>query len=247
VGSSFLRAATASLAGTALLVAVAVGGMRATGAAASPAQATALPVGEVRPGLHLPFRDGPPARVTGGFGEDSCYACHWDGTENDEVGSLRVSGFPERFEPGASYPLELVLARPGMAVAGFQLAVRHAEDTTQAGRLEVPESEKGRVGILTEREVQFAHHLLPGIEPASADTARWSVMWTAPEGSEARVLLHVSAVAGDDDESQMGDAVYTLELASRPDPGALAGPSRGRAVPPAPAGAHRPGDRRRDG
>jgi acetylornithine deacetylase/succinyl-diaminopimelate desuccinylase-like protein len=38
-------------------------------------------------------------------------------------------------------------------------------------------------------------------------------MWTAPARGE-RVRLHVAAVAGDGDESQMGDHVYTLEAES---------------------------------
>jgi hypothetical protein len=157
------------------------------------------------------FKDGPPARVTGGFGEDSCFACHFDGTENDGRGTFSVAGLPAGFVPSETYPLVLTLSRPGMAVAGFQLAVRHAGDGSAAGTLAVPPEEDGRVGLLHERHVPFAHHHSGGIDLAAPGTGRWMVFWTAP-ASGGRVLVHAAAVAGDGDDSQMGDHVYTVEL-----------------------------------
>ena len=59
--------------------------------------------------LALHFRDGPPARVTGGFGEDSCLACHSGKALNEAGGRLTLSGFPEMYVPGARYELELRL------------------------------------------------------------------------------------------------------------------------------------------
>jgi hypothetical protein len=197
-----------------------MGGPDALASSVSPVRVGGPGLTQTEPGLarppHLLFRDGPPARVTGGFGEDSCYACHWEGTENDETGVLAVHGFPGAYDPGVAYDLEVVLARPGMAVAGFQLATRHEGDGSQAGELGVPADETQRVTVLVEREIHFAQHLLPGTQLTSPDTARWMVRWTAPEEPHAQVLLHLSAVAGDGDSSQMGDAVYTLELQSRP-------------------------------
>lgn len=160
------------------------------------------------------FRDGPPARVTGGFGEDSCFACHWEGKQNDGLGRLDVMGFPATFDPGRSYRLQVELARSGMKAAGFQLAVRHATDTTQAGDIAVPPDEAGRIAVISEQDVLFAQHLLPATRVDGTGTARWHLDWTAPHHG-GTVLLHVSAVAGDADESQMGDHVYTLELESQ--------------------------------
>ncbi len=169
----------------------------------------------VTPGGTL-FRDGPPARVSGGFGEDSCFACHWGGEENDGVGRLALTGAPDRYEPGREYDLEVTLVRRGMEVAGFQLASRFAADTAQAGEFQVPGDEEGRVSILQERGVHFVHHTLGGIRLAAPDTARWRVRWRAPvDPGRGVVLFHLSAVAGDDDESQMGDFAYTVELSTR--------------------------------
>ncbi len=177
--------------------------------------ASATPTGSSPTGDHPAFRDGPPARVTGGFGEDSCFACHWDGTENDGVGRLQVSGFPEEYEPGVDYELGISLRHPELVVAGFQLAVRTRDGEAQAGALGLPDPDEGRVAILVDREVEFAHHTVSGTEPVENAAARWSLQWTAPETGSGTALLHISAVAGDGDDSQMGDAVYTLELESR--------------------------------
>jgi hypothetical protein len=160
--------------------------------------------------LALHFRDGPPAQVTGGFGGDSCIACHSGNTLNDGVGRLTLEGFPERYTPGATYELELTLSRtPAIAAAGFQLAVRR-DDSTQAGTLQVPAEDPARIALLDERGVQYAHHQLAKPAAPPAETVRWKLSWTAPEEA-GKILVHAAAVAGNGDESQTGDHVYTLE------------------------------------
>ncbi len=172
------------------------------------------------------FRDGPPARVTAGFGEDSCTACHYDDSVPPATGRLTLSGFPDRYTPGQTYRLQLLLEHAGMAVAGFQLAIRYPEDASQAGSLAAPDDEPGRVTIVEEREIQFAQQLLDGSSPdhdvdaeasddpdlaASPRQAYWRFSWTAPDSSRP-VIVHAAALAGDGDESQIGDVVYTLEM-----------------------------------
>ena len=160
--------------------------------------------------LALHFRDGPPARVTGGFGEDSCAACHFGNALNEGAGKLTLAGFPARFEPGETYALELTLERPGMKAAGFELAIRQADGKTQAGRIKVAETDEASVALLEERGVQFAHQRAPAPPAAGESAVRWRLSWTAPESGGA-ATLHAAAAAGDGDESQAGDFVYTLE------------------------------------
>ena len=160
--------------------------------------------------LALHFRDGPPAQVTGGFGWDSCIACHAGNALNDDVGRLTLEGFPERYTPGATYDLELTLTRPPeIAAAGFQLASRRA-DSTQAGTIQVAAEDQARIALLDERGVQYAHHQLAEPAAPATETVRWKLSWTAPQAS-GEILVHAAAVAGDGDESQTGDYVYTLE------------------------------------
>jgi hypothetical protein len=222
-----LRAALA-LGGSAVLAILILGGVRGALASSALTEGEAprialielaagpvdAPPSRAQPGPAT-FPDGAPARVTGGFGEDSCYVCHWNGPENDGVGSLRVLGLPDRYEAGRSYPLTLELERPGMNVAGFQMTIRTLADTTQAGTFHVPDGEGERLTVVTDRDVEFAQHLEGGTVLHAPGASRWTVKWTAPAHRGA-VALHVAALAGDGDRSQMGDHVYTLEKVSRP-------------------------------
>ena len=100
---------------------------------------------------------------------------------------------------------------------GFQLAVRNSEDRTQAGDVTI--SDDKRLGILDERGVQFVQHRLTAAPATGEDTVRWQIAWSAPK-SAGRVTLHAAAVAGDGDESQAGDYVYTLAAKTESDPAA---------------------------
>lgn len=180
---------------------------------AAPAAALAAALLPAPALLALHFRDGPPAQVTGGFGGDSCIACHSGNALNDDVGRLTLEGFPDRYTAGTTYDLELTLSRtPEIPVAGFQLAVRLA-DSTQAGKIQVPAEDQTRIVVLDERGVQYAHHRLVDPAPPASETVRWKLSWTAPEAI-GQLFVHAAAVAGDGDESQTGDHVYTLEKAA---------------------------------
>lgn len=166
--------------------------------------------------LALHFRDGPPARVTGGFGEDSCLACHSGNALNDPGGRLTLDGFPKTYRPGVTYELELSLSRPPkLASAGFQLAIRLADGKTQAGTIQAFAEDDPRIGMLEERGVQFAHQRLAEVSPPESSRVNWKLAWTAP-ASVGPVVVHAAAVAADGDDSQLGDYVYTLEAFAEP-------------------------------
>jgi hypothetical protein len=192
------------LAAALLTVAVGLGALVAT-STAHPAPAVSLAA--------APFPDGPPARVTGGFGEDTCADCHFNYDEAAPPGTLNVAGFPACYREGERYELIVTLQDPDMAAAGFQLAVRFARDASHAGILATPDEEAGRVAVLTDREIMFAQHTLDGSTLTEPGAASWSVHWTAPAG-RGRVLLHVAGLAGDGDQSQEGDRTYSVEGAS---------------------------------
>jgi hypothetical protein len=164
----------------------------------------------------LHFRDGPPARVTGGFGEDTCIACHSGRPLNDSKGRLTITGFPATFTPGETYEIELALSRPGLVAAGFELAVRHVAEASQAGVLRTLAGSEERIGLLEERGIQFAHQLRPDVADAADGTMRWQLSWTAPD-AVAPVVVHATAVAGNADDSELGDYVYTAELTAQPE------------------------------
>jgi len=164
-----------------------------------------------------PYLDGAPPGFSGGFGEDSCLACHFDEDLNQPPGRLILSGVPASYTPGETYPLSISLTRPGLVLAGFQLTSRF-EDGTQAGMLAPPSGGDERVAISsdTDTRVLYAHQRGTAAEPAAPAAARWTVSWTAPEADARAVLFHVAANAADGDGSASGDYVYTTAAAALP-------------------------------
>jgi hypothetical protein len=163
------------------------------------------------------FPDGPPPAHTGGFGEPTCRACHFDGDLNAEGGSLAISGIPPTYVPGRTYRLTITLQRGEMKVGGFQLAARFAAGASagqQAGTLRPLDV---RVQLKeSAAHVQYASHTRPGIQLTAAGRIEWALEWTAPASAAGEVAFHAAATAGSADESPLGDLIYTTVERSRP-------------------------------
>ena len=159
------------------------------------------------------YLDGPPTAHTGGFGEPTCHRCHFDQPLNDPGGSLRLLGVPEVYRAGARYTLTIDLARTGVQRGGFQVAARFAEGAhagRQAGALAELDD---RVKVVRDDSsaVQYTYHTEAGTALDTPHTMRWTVAWTAPETTQARVVFHVAANAANDDASEFGDFIYVAE------------------------------------
>ena len=165
------------------------------------------------PGWSPATRDRPPTAVTGGFGEPTCQLCHSEAAVNSGPGRLLLDGVPHAYEPGAAYPITLTVVHGGARVFGFELAARH-EGGGQAGSLAPAAGSEERVGITPEAGISYAHHLRPGTMPLAPDTARWLLVWTAPDAG-GTVSFHAAANAANDDDSPLGDYVYTATAVSR--------------------------------
>jgi hypothetical protein len=161
------------------------------------------------------YRDGPPPGFSGGFGEASCHGCHSEMELNDSRGKAVLAGVPERYAPGQVYPLTVTLTRPGFAVGGFELTARFEDGGAQAGALAVPPDQQGRLAVATDRDVQYAYQRLPGSERVAPDTARWTLLWTAPAQGGA-VQFNVASNAANQDESTSGDYIYTTVARANP-------------------------------
>ena len=161
------------------------------------------------------YAEGAPPGFSGGSGEQSCHACHFEAEINQKPGLLTVTGVPERFTPGERYTLTVSLTRPGLKLGGFQLAAR-LDNGAQAGTLTAPPDNAGRIGIESQGGIQYASQRRPGATPVAADTTRWTVLWQAPAAPAQAVQVHVAANAADGDESVRGDYIYTTVLKTSP-------------------------------
>ena len=162
------------------------------------------------------YPDRPPPAHTGGFGEPTCRACHFDAPPDAPGGRIVLSGIPARYAPGATYRVTVAVEREGMALAGFQLAARFA-DGAQAGALRAVDA-RAQVGEGAAPGVRYAEHTRAGTTVEAPGRAAWTVEWTAPAAAAGPVAFHAAANAADGDASQLGDFVYADSAASAPGP-----------------------------
>lgn len=163
------------------------------------------------------FPDGPPLAHTGGFGEPTCRACHFDGDLDVEGGGLALGGIPAAYVSGEPYRITVTLRRGEMKRGGFELAVRFAEGAAagrQAGSLRALD-ERVKVTEGTPGGVQYATQARPGVQISEAGKIEWVVEWTAPSPAEGPVVFHAAANAANGDASQFGDFVYTATQTAR--------------------------------
>jgi len=161
------------------------------------------------------YAEGAPQGFSGGFGEQSCHACHFHGEINSGPRRVAIAGVPERFVSGERYPLTITLSRPDMRLGGFQLTARFKDDGRQAGTLAPAPGEEERIAVEPQGGVAYAGHRRNGTALAALDTARWSLVWTAPKAG-GPVVFHVAATAGDGDGTVEGDFVETAIVETTP-------------------------------
>jgi hypothetical protein len=161
------------------------------------------------------YAEGAPPGFSGGFKEDSCHACHFHEELNAAPGRITIDGVPKTFTAGEQYTLTITLTRPGMKLAGFQLAARFKDAGAQAGTLAPGPADADRVGVESQGGVQYAGQKKVGVSLGAADAATWTIVWTAPASGGA-VMFHVSANAANGNESADGDFVYTASAEAAP-------------------------------
>lgn len=175
------------------------------------------------------YLTGPPPGHTGGFGEPDCTDCHFDAPVNPEGGELRVDGLPDHYAPGETYDLRVVLEADDLERGGFQLSARFGEGDRpgrMAGDLMALETTvqvvAGELEGPGDPDVRYAEHTEAGTGEAarqSADRYSWTVRWTVPEVPDGPVLFHAAANAANDDASEFGDRIFTLEIRVDPPEG----------------------------
>lgn len=122
---------------------------------------------------------------------------------------MRLDGLPGTWRHGRRYRIAVYLRRDSLSVGGYELAARFAAGGRQAGMLQAADSGRSTVTRDTATGVAYAHHTLAGIR-VTADSTRWELLWTAPLSGSGSVEFHAVGVSGNDDNSNLGDAVYRV-------------------------------------
>jgi hypothetical protein len=158
-------------------------------------------------GAHADLRDAPPPAYTGGFGEPTCQACHFEAEVNTGKGKVLLRGAPVTYAPGGVYRLTVMVTQPQLKVGGFELSARY-ENGKPAGVLSAAPADRARTGTTKMDSVSYIHHVVAGIKPVAKDTVRWALLWTAPK-VPGTVVFHLAGNAGNEDDSPLGDFIYT--------------------------------------
>lgn len=145
---------------------------------------------------------------SGGFGEQTCQTCHFDYDLNMEEGALELLGIDNQVKPGKEYELEVVVSRPDMGAAGFQLTARF-EDGSQAGTFVL--NDKVILTPNTPGQIEYLQHAIRNIDPQNGSKV-WSFTWKAPENSDQPIIFNLAANAANGDESAFGDYILVREL-----------------------------------
>jgi hypothetical protein len=153
------------------------------------------------------YPDMPIPGHTGGFGEVTCTACHFDNDVDDPAGALSIAGFPPQPEPDSSYVITVTVTHDAIEAAGFQFAVRDA-DGSQAGNLSASDD---RVVIAELDGIQYVQHSLRGLELIDG-VGTWTFEWTAPPSIGSPLLVHAVGNAANGDRSEFGDFIYTAQV-----------------------------------
>lgn len=158
----------------------------------------------------LAFPQGPDPGHTGGSGQQDCSSCHYAGPDKSADSGIELHGLAATIVPGDTYTIELVVRDPEQQVGGFQLAIRYTDGSdqgTSAGQLSTGEGQQ----TVSAENIEYLSHDTPQVantDNGEAET-RWRFEWTAPQ-TERAMELAVAAVAANDDNSSLGDNVYTL-------------------------------------
>ena len=165
------------------------------------------------------YLDGPPTAHAGGFGGETCHACHFENELDEPGGSLTLDGVPDTFDPSVVYRITVSLERPGMGRAGFQLAARVSEGDRArepAGTLQPLEGDERVQVVAAPDGVTYAQHTEPGTVLTGPEATSWTVEWRPPAVTATSVAFHVAANAANDDASEFGDFIYTAAATTRP-------------------------------
>jgi len=165
------------------------------------------------------FREGPLPKMTGGFGETTCRTCHFDNALNDPAGSLTVDGLPAAWAPGRAYGITVAIRRAGVSRAGFEMTARFQAKPREGDQAGAFQTTDGRLQIIFApgSPVQYIQHTKGGSLLATPGLGRWTFQWTAPSTAGfGPITFNVAANASNDDQSPLGDYVYTFERTIRP-------------------------------
>ncbi len=160
------------------------------------------------------FSGGPPDGTAGDPPNNfNCTLCH-SGTVNTGDGSVAIMGLPAAYDPGAVYPLEVVIADPVQSRWGFEMTVLLESDMDSGGG-DLASVDMGRTQIsegATPDDRDYAKHVSAGTDSGVSGGTSWFIDWTAPAVGSGETHFYLAGNAANNNFASSGDLIYTIDL-----------------------------------
>lgn len=166
------------------------------------------------------YSGGPPDGRTGAPDEETCNAagCHNTFELNDGDGSLGFTGFPESYQSGESYTIELTIQDPGQSRWGFEMVALDAEGD-QAGEMTIIQSDSTQKSTDTGTGRTYVKHTSTGTHQGISDgPVNWRIQWTAPDTGTGEITFYAAGNAANNNGQPTGDYIYTQSRSVTPEP-----------------------------
>lgn len=137
------------------------------------------------------FPEGAPWGAANPDADEHCGSCHFGYDATLDSTSIFLNGLPDVVVPGKTYELRVTFADDEAAIAGFQSLATGGEFSAD------------------DEDIEYLGAAIRSTNPSPADTGfQWTLSWTAPEAPDARVIIYVAVVGGNDDLSPFGDRAF---------------------------------------
>jgi len=144
------------------------------------------------------FPEGAPWGAANPDAAEHCGSCHFGYDATLDSNTISIIGLPEVAIPGQAYELQVSFDDAEAVIAGFQSLATAGEFQSETA------------------DIEYLGAAIRSTKPAPAGTGfQWTLTWTAPELSDARVIIYVAVVAGNDDLSPFGDRAFFRTFETR--------------------------------
>ncbi|MBI4750139.1 MAG: hypothetical protein HY774_16760 [Acidobacteria bacterium] len=165
------------------------------------------------------YSGGPDPGYTSAPGDlGSCVSCHDSFELNSGSGVVTLTGVPQMYQPGQTYPLTLTVQQAGRQRWGFQLtAVASTGETAGTFVVTDPINTQLRSTTFDQITRTYIEHTQTGTFAGTPRMGRWTFSWTAPAQDRGSVSFYFTGNAANNDTTNQQDFIYSgAEIANSP-------------------------------
>ncbi|HMV99336.1 MAG TPA: hypothetical protein PLL06_00150 [Acidobacteriota bacterium] len=165
------------------------------------------------------YSGGPDPGYTSAPGDlGTCVSCHDSFELNSGSGVVTLSGVPQMYQPGQTYPLTLTVQQAGRQRWGFQLTtVASTGESVGAFVVTDPINTQLRSTTFGQLTRTYIEHTQAGTFAGTPRMGRWTFSWTAPAEDRGSVSFYFAGNAANNDTTNQQDFIYSgAEIANSP-------------------------------